>query len=146
MFSFFFFKQKTAYEMRISDWSSDVCSSDLQGAGVTFRRSNAGRRDKTFSLIARADHSNYDAFDAFTGTLSARWSYDSTPIWQQRLTYSYGVDLIGTNESVDDFNAGARPRGTYGIHVLPGQVQFDTSKYTINNTRKSLGRAQELKN
>src|SRR3546814_9927945 len=26
---FFFFKQKTAYEMRISDWSSDVCSSDL---------------------------------------------------------------------------------------------------------------------
>src|SRR3546814_3410410 len=28
--NFFFFKQKTAYEMRISDWSSDVCSSDLQ--------------------------------------------------------------------------------------------------------------------
>src|SRR3546814_17018032 len=28
---FFFFKQKTAYEMRISDWSSDVCSSDLDG-------------------------------------------------------------------------------------------------------------------
>src|SRR3546814_1748912 len=27
---FFFFKQKTAFEMRISDWSSDVCSSDLQ--------------------------------------------------------------------------------------------------------------------
>src|SRR3546814_7788675 len=27
---FFFFRQKTAYEMRISDWSSDVCSSDLQ--------------------------------------------------------------------------------------------------------------------
>src|SRR3546814_4363457 len=40
---FFFFKQKTAYEMRISDWSSDVCSSDLgdhlfvnniRGAGI----------------------------------------------------------------------------------------------------------------
>src|SRR3546814_5947199 len=29
---FFFFKQKTAYEMRISDWSSDVCSSDLARA------------------------------------------------------------------------------------------------------------------
>src|SRR3546814_6218796 len=29
---FFFFKQKTAYEMRISDWSSDVCSSDLPEA------------------------------------------------------------------------------------------------------------------
>src|SRR3546814_2027000 len=33
---FFFFKQKTAYEMRISDWSSDVCSSDLFQHIVTF--------------------------------------------------------------------------------------------------------------
>src|SRR3546814_4570142 len=32
MGGFFFFKQKTAYEMRISDWSSDVCSSDLFNA------------------------------------------------------------------------------------------------------------------
>src|SRR3546814_10198372 len=31
----FFFKQKTAYEMRISDWSSDVCSSDLVGTQST---------------------------------------------------------------------------------------------------------------
>src|SRR3546814_3838248 len=31
---FFFFKQKTAYEMRISDWSSDVCSSDLGDHGA----------------------------------------------------------------------------------------------------------------
>src|SRR3546814_9868259 len=51
---FFFFKQKTAYEMRISDWISDVCSSDLRcrrGAdAVTLeercRRSKAGRRCK----------------------------------------------------------------------------------------------------
>src|SRR3546814_1608435 len=34
LYSFFFFKQKTAYEMRISDWSSDVCSSDLVAAGA----------------------------------------------------------------------------------------------------------------
>src|SRR3546814_5132075 len=31
---FFFFKQKTAYEMRISDWSSDVCSSDLPASDL----------------------------------------------------------------------------------------------------------------
>src|SRR3546814_10746796 len=36
---FFFFKQKTAYELRISDWSSDVCSSDLRG-----RQGTAGGR------------------------------------------------------------------------------------------------------
>src|SRR3546814_9693387 len=34
---FFFFKQKTAYEMRISDWSSDVCSSDLLERRVVHR-------------------------------------------------------------------------------------------------------------
>src|SRR3546814_1640249 len=34
---FFFFKQKTAYEMRISDWSSDVCSSDLGQIEPRFR-------------------------------------------------------------------------------------------------------------
>src|SRR3546814_5271862 len=33
-YGFFFFKQKTAYEMRISDWSSDVCSSDLLARSV----------------------------------------------------------------------------------------------------------------
>src|SRR3546814_7882190 len=39
MYLIFFFKQKTAYEMRISDWSSDVCSSDLDsGSGTRPRR------------------------------------------------------------------------------------------------------------
>src|SRR3546814_13376516 len=36
-FFVFFFKQKTAYEMRISDWSSDVCSSDLDRKGVIYQ-------------------------------------------------------------------------------------------------------------
>src|SRR3546814_14732121 len=43
MVLFFFFKQKTAYEMRISDWSSDVCSSDLRAID---RRYESQRRSK----------------------------------------------------------------------------------------------------
>src|SRR3546814_4092674 len=50
--SFFFFKQKTAYEMRISDWSSDVCSSDLpadnpfaEKGGVTAQIWSLGHRN-----------------------------------------------------------------------------------------------------
>src|SRR3546814_10716103 len=35
----FFFKQKTAYEVRISDWSSDVCSSDLSATSLRWHRS-----------------------------------------------------------------------------------------------------------
>src|SRR3546814_3924717 len=42
---FFFFKQKTAYEMRISDWSSDVCSSDLVARDRRDRRTRVRRPD-----------------------------------------------------------------------------------------------------
>src|SRR3546814_7347210 len=58
-FFFFFFKQKTAYEMRISDWSSDVCSSDLLNVSVTGLGGNTFGsprldRDKSAACIRRA--------------------------------------------------------------------------------------------
>src|SRR3546814_13530022 len=43
---FFFFKQKTAYEMRISDWSSDVCSSDLRIADDSPELVDCGLRER----------------------------------------------------------------------------------------------------
>src|SRR3546814_12603196 len=50
---FFFFKQKTAYEMRISDWSSDVCSSDLEAARPPTRKAEvAEARPSTMSITA----------------------------------------------------------------------------------------------
>src|SRR3546814_4713534 len=48
--AFFFFKQKTAYEMRISDWSSDVCSSDL---GIPGARAHSGAADEPGDLLVR---------------------------------------------------------------------------------------------
>src|SRR3546814_2417868 len=41
---FFFFKQKTAYDVRISDWSSDVCSSDLNGPLIAVRLNILSRK------------------------------------------------------------------------------------------------------
>src|SRR3546814_9663635 len=49
VFFFFFFKQKTAYEMRISDWSSDVCSSDLLLELVGLDKSAFNRYPNQFS-------------------------------------------------------------------------------------------------
>ncbi|MFS0771598.1 autotransporter assembly complex protein TamA [Sphingomonas sp. 1P08PE] len=112
-----------------------VAGTQEQGAGATFRRSNAGRRDRTFSIIANASHQNYDAYEAYIGTLAMRWSYDSTPIWQKKFTYAYGVELTGTNEDVYDFTEGRRRRGTFGIAALPGQVVFDQSDSLLNPTR-----------
>src|SRR3546814_3684511 len=53
---FFFFKQKTAYEMRISDWSSDVCSSDLMANTKSAKkavRQTAGRTERNRARISR---------------------------------------------------------------------------------------------
>src|SRR3546814_20028661 len=46
-----FFKQKTAYEMRISDWSSDVCSSDLHVAGLAGDCTMAAFKDQAIARI-----------------------------------------------------------------------------------------------
>src|SRR3546814_8536127 len=53
-----FFKQKTAYEMRISDWSSDVCSSDLRPGEALLRRAwlAADRCDTAIDRGNRGDH------------------------------------------------------------------------------------------
>src|SRR3546814_5476570 len=53
--AFFFFKQKTAYEMRISDWSSDVCSSDLIKKGIARGRLSRwpGNGDGKFNICKR---------------------------------------------------------------------------------------------
>src|SRR3546814_962154 len=63
---FFFFKQKTAYEMRISDWSSDVCSSDLL---VTFQHECAARQND-----ARARGRSLDEFHHATCTAARLYS------------------------------------------------------------------------
>src|SRR3546814_6529435 len=66
--SFFFFKQKTAYEMRISDWSSDVCSSDLSmrtSRPVILRPAGTG-------LVCACT----DATAASRSGASSRWRFD----------------------------------------------------------------------
>lgn len=98
-----------------------------QGGGVTFRRANAGRRDRSFELAADLHHSDYDAFSAYTGRLSALISYGSTPLWQKRLSYAYGAQLLGTNESLFDPASAGRTRRTYAIAGLTGEIKLDTT-------------------
>ena len=114
--------------------ASGVLGTREQGVGLTFRRSNAGRRDRTFQAVAEALRSDFDAFEAFTGRLAARVSYDSTPLWQKPLTYAYGLQLIGTNEQ--DFNLATNDleRRTFFIGGLIGQLGFDTTDSLLNPT------------
>src|SRR3546814_1291431 len=79
MMFFFFFKQKTAYEMRISDWSSDVCSSDLAVCvQVEFAAANG-------VLNTREGAVSYREGDAImTGPSGERW-----PISRSRFDATY---------------------------------------------------------
>src|SRR3546814_11236167 len=60
---FFFFKQKTAYEMRISDWSSDVCSSDLQATAVEVRLADPQQARQAANEIMQAIGPQYRLYD-----------------------------------------------------------------------------------
>src|SRR3546814_16009628 len=66
MLSFFFFKQKTAYEMRISDWSSDVCSSDLV-ARDGIRNGDGLRKDRLPHVLPVARERHLDVADPARG-------------------------------------------------------------------------------
>src|SRR3546814_7030927 len=86
LFAFFFFKQKTAYEMRISDWSSDVCSSDLPRRSP---RRDGGLARPVVEAAARlfADPARLDILD------------------EQRGGAEFGVAGAAV-EDADDFEAG----------------------------------------
>lgn len=115
--------------------ASAVLGTQEQGASVTFRRANAGRRDRTFQAQLEALHQEYEAYEAYTGRLSALWSYDSTPIWQKPLTYAYGGQIIATNEQDYDFASEELVRRTFFIGGLTGQVGFDRTDSLLDPTR-----------
>ncbi len=114
--------------------ASVVAGTQEQGAGVSFRRANAGQRDRTFEVGLNLLRSDFAAFEAFTGRLGTQVSYVSTPLWQKRLTYTYGAEVIATIEEDFDFDLRETVDRTYFIGALTGQVGFDTSDDLLNPT------------
>ncbi|MEI9850894.1 MAG: BamA/TamA family outer membrane protein [Sphingomonas sp.] len=112
-----------------------VLGTQEQGASATFRRSNWRRRDRTLQVALAANHSDYEAYRAYTGSLSARISRDSTPIWQKRWTWYYGAEIVGSNEDRYNYALGRRDRGTWLITALPAFLGYDTSDDLLNPTR-----------
>src|SRR3546814_18017751 len=69
----FFFKQKTAYEMRISDWSSDVCSSDLVAARPEcFKHGGAQGHHVANGCTGKASGQLFERFQRDAGTAAVR--------------------------------------------------------------------------
>src|SRR3546814_7883471 len=135
LFVFFFFvKQKTAYEMRISDWSSDVCSSDLPGMGVTLD----GNWQSGFRVRAPAGSGQQDYRHRPVTTLNLHLFAEperllrmqETPAWLSDLNISLDVrNLFNAYRRVmlDD---GSVPAGyrRYDVDPLGRTVQLSVRK------------------
>src|SRR3546814_3711328 len=107
---FFFFKQKTAYEMRISDWSSDVCSSDLP---IAHRHRTEGVRGRAVGRIEGVE-------DALGLTRRTRAEQD-------------GFQIVGARpEAVQP-----RPRRIIDDHLRQQAFQRSGGRIVVDQDRKS---------
>jgi translocation and assembly module TamA len=106
-----------------------------QAASISVARANAGRRDRNIDISLSALHSNYDAFEAYTGRLAGTMSFVSTPIWQKKFTWSIGAEILATSEDQFDFARGLRDRQIFYVAALPGQVGFDRSDNLLDPTK-----------
>src|SRR3546814_4178424 len=98
MFFFFFCKQKTAYEMRISDWSSDVCSSDLGFCVTDSDRTVLGKVTSTSHdpellrrLLRAKDRMDAASHEAWPVQRLARVSHVSAAHFARAFKDAFGV-------------------------------------------------------
>jgi translocation and assembly module TamA len=111
-----------------------VAGTQEQSVGVTFRRSNAGVRDRAFQIGASVARQRFDAYDAETIALSSSLARVSTPLWQKRWTYSGGAEIIAARETRFDVTRSARTRTTYFIGAVPLQLGYDRSNSLLDPT------------
>src|SRR3546814_800257 len=131
---FFFFKQKTAYEMRISDWSSDVCSSDLI-TDTTVSYSDPLMRlftDLKIGDIAATGTRIQDAI-AFNG--SGR-SHGAPFTVSGRLTSPNETVVGGRNSLVMRIATGSSAIGVAG--TLPGATEFEGADLRLSARGRNL--------
>lgn len=114
---------------------SGTAGTQQQAVSSTFRRANAGRRDKTVSLSLAASRQDFDAYTALTVGINGRISLDSTPIWQKKWTWAYGFEILGAREDTFQPARGTREFQNYGIAGINGQLAFDSSDSLLNPTK-----------
>src|SRR3546814_3191681 len=133
---FFFFKQKTAYELRISDWSSDVCSSDLRGVKVL-----SLDLDEIDGLAAKVRRKDRGA---------ARVIVIKRSSWSERkrfnLAHELGHMVIAPSGGVDEEKAAHRFAGAFLMpaDALRAEVGANRSSISIGELVRSEEHTSEL--
>src|SRR3546814_10474464 len=96
VFVFFFFKQKTAYEMRISDWSSDVCSSDLESESNNMGREAIEHASQDELRSLQLDRLKWSLAHAYNNVPHYRKAFDDAGRSEERRV---GKECVSTCRS-----------------------------------------------
>ena len=112
-----------------------VAGTREQLAAVQFRRSNFMRRDQVLNLQASAGHQKFDAYEARTILLSGNIERQSNFIWQKRWTWTYGAELLATDEQGAFTISGIKETRTFLIAALPLSLGYDGSDSLLDPTR-----------
>jgi translocation and assembly module TamA len=111
-----------------------ILGTQEQSLVVQFQRNNAGQRDRTLLLQAEAGRQDYAAYHGYIARLYGLVSRTSTPIWQKRITYAYGGELVASNEDEKRFPP-ISLKTAHFIAGLIGQIGYDTSNSLLDPTK-----------
>ncbi|WP_344700428.1 autotransporter assembly complex protein TamA [Sphingomonas limnosediminicola] len=105
-----------------------------QLAAVQLRRSNFMKRDQVLNLQASAGHQRYDAYEARTVRLAGNIERQSNFIWQKTWTWSYGAEVLATDEQGVFSTSGIKDTRTFFIAALPLALGYDGSDNLLDPT------------
>jgi translocation and assembly module TamA len=112
-----------------------ILGTSEQLAGVEFRRSNFVQRDQTLDLQFTGSHQKFDAFEARTILLAGHIERLSNFIWQKKWTWSYGAQLLATDENGVFSSDGIKDTRAFFIGALPLTLGYDGSDSLLDPTR-----------
>ena len=112
-----------------------VAGTSEQLLGVQFRRSNFMRRDQTLNLQASASHQKFDAYEAKTILLAGNIERQSNFIWQKKWTWTYGAELLATDERGVFGVDGIKSTRTFLIAAAPLSLGYDGSDSLLDPSR-----------
>jgi translocation and assembly module TamA len=112
-----------------------IAGTDEQLAGVEFRRSNFLRRDQVLDLQATVSHQKYSAYTAKTVLLAGNIERQSNFIWHKKWTWSYGAELLATDEQGVFSPARVKDTKTFLIAAAPLSLGYDGSDSLLDPTR-----------
>ncbi|MEO6225739.1 MAG: BamA/TamA family outer membrane protein [Sphingomicrobium sp.] len=112
-----------------------VLGTSEQLAAVQLRRSNFRQRDQLLNLQFSVSHRRYDAYEARTVLLAANIERQSNFIWHKRWTWSYGAELLATDEHGAFSDSGLKDTRTFLIAALPLSLGFDASDSLLDPSR-----------